>query len=108
MNNNNLNTTKNFVSKTSSLIQEKASALQTGADKYSTFKEEIKVLTNNEEKNIPLTEEFVDSNEDEKKKINPIFEMLDTIIWRKEDVNSEEYHAALEKLRQQHWNTDLS
>ncbi len=27
--------------------------------------------------------------------------MLDTIIWRKEDVNSEEYHAALEKLRQQ-------
>ena len=27
--------------------------------------------------------------------------MLETIIWRKEDVNSEEYHAALEKLRQQ-------
>jgi chorismate mutase len=26
---------------------------------------------------------------------------LETIIWRKEDVNSEEYHAALEKLRQQ-------
>ena len=23
------------------------------------------------------------------------------LIWRKEDVNSEEYHAALEKLRQQ-------
>lgn len=68
MDNNNLNTTKNFVSKTSSLIQEKASALQTGADKYSTFKEEIKVLTNNEEKNTPLTENFVDSNEDEKKK----------------------------------------
>ncbi len=28
-------------------------------------------------------------------------EMLDTIIWRKEDINSEEFHAALEKLRQQ-------
>ena len=27
--------------------------------------------------------------------------MLDTIIWRKEDINSEEFHAALEKLRQQ-------
>jgi chorismate mutase len=27
--------------------------------------------------------------------------MLDVIIWRKEDINSEEYHAALEKLRQQ-------
>jgi len=27
-------------------------------------------------------------------------EMLANIIWRKEDVNSEEYHAALEKLRQ--------
>ncbi len=27
--------------------------------------------------------------------------MLDSIIWRREDVNSEEYHAALEKLRQQ-------
>ncbi len=28
-------------------------------------------------------------------------EMLDAIIWRKEDINSEEFHAALEKLRQQ-------
>ncbi len=28
-------------------------------------------------------------------------EMLDQIIWRKDDVNSEEYHAALEVLRQQ-------
>ena len=28
-------------------------------------------------------------------------ELLDSIIWRQEDVNSEEYHAALEKLRQQ-------
>ena len=28
-------------------------------------------------------------------------ELLDAIIWRKEDINSEEYHAALEKLRQQ-------
>jgi chorismate mutase len=27
--------------------------------------------------------------------------MLGTIIWRKEDINSEEFHAALEKLRQQ-------
>lgn len=92
MDNNNLNTTKNFVSKTSSLIQEKASALQTGADKYSTFKEEIKVLTNNEEKNTPLAENFVDSNEDEKKKkkINPIFEMLDTIMGKKKSFNKTE------------------
>ncbi len=28
-------------------------------------------------------------------------EMLDSIVWRREDVNSEEFHAALEKLRQQ-------
>jgi chorismate mutase len=28
-------------------------------------------------------------------------EMLDNIIWRKEDISSDEYHAALEKLRQQ-------
>jgi len=27
--------------------------------------------------------------------------MLDSIKWRKEDTSSEEYHAALEKLRQQ-------
>jgi chorismate mutase len=27
--------------------------------------------------------------------------MLSQIVWRKEDINSEEYHAALEKLRQQ-------
>src|SRR6187399_1241147 len=40
---------------------------------------------------------------DAKQQITPeqLKEMLDTIIWRKEDVNSEEYHAALEKLRQQ-------
>lgn len=28
-------------------------------------------------------------------------EMLDSIVWRKEDVNSEAYHIALDKLRQQ-------
>ncbi|HUM64794.1 MAG TPA: chorismate mutase, partial [Chitinophagaceae bacterium] len=40
---------------------------------------------------------------DAKQQITPeqLKEMLDAIIWRKEDVNSEEYHAALEKLRQQ-------
>src|SRR4026207_66705 len=40
---------------------------------------------------------------DAKQQVTPerLAEMLDTIIWRKEDVNSEEYHAALEKLRQQ-------
>ena len=40
---------------------------------------------------------------DAKQQITPeqLKEMLDTIIWRKEDINSEEYHAALEKLRQQ-------
>ena len=40
---------------------------------------------------------------DAKQQVTPeaLAEMLDTIIWRKEDVNSEAYHAALEKLRQQ-------
>jgi chorismate mutase len=40
---------------------------------------------------------------DAKQQITPeaLKEILDTIIWRKEDVNSEEYHANLEKLRQQ-------
>ncbi|HMF71342.1 MAG TPA: chorismate mutase [Flavitalea sp.] len=40
---------------------------------------------------------------DAKQQITPekLAEMLGEIIWRKEDINSEEYHAALEKLRQQ-------
>ena len=40
---------------------------------------------------------------DAKQQVTPerLKEILDTIIWRKEDINSEEYHAALEKLRQQ-------
>jgi chorismate mutase len=40
---------------------------------------------------------------DAKQQITPeqLAEMLETIVWRKEDVASEEYHAALEKLRQQ-------
>jgi len=40
---------------------------------------------------------------DAKQQVTPerLKEMLDTLVWRKEDVNSEEYHAALEKLRQQ-------
>jgi len=40
---------------------------------------------------------------DAKQQVTPerLAEMLNSIIWRKEDVASEEYHAALEKLRQQ-------
>jgi chorismate mutase len=40
---------------------------------------------------------------DAKQQITPerLGEMLGQIAWRKEDINSEEYHAALEKLRQQ-------
>lgn len=40
---------------------------------------------------------------DAKQQITPekVAELLSSIVWRKEDVNSEEYHAALEKLRQQ-------
>jgi chorismate mutase len=40
---------------------------------------------------------------DAKQQVTPekLAEMLDAITWRKEDINSEEYHAALEKLRQQ-------
>ena len=39
---------------------------------------------------------------DAKQQVTPerLAEMLDSIIWRREDVNSEEYHAALEALRQ--------
>lgn len=40
---------------------------------------------------------------DAKQQITPerLAEMLGQIAWRKEDINSEEFHAALEKLRQQ-------
>lgn len=40
---------------------------------------------------------------DAKQQITPevLGEMLDSITWRREDVSSEAYHAALEKLRQQ-------
>ncbi len=40
---------------------------------------------------------------DAKQQVTPerLGEMISSIIWRAEDVNSEEYHAALEKLRQQ-------
>lgn len=40
---------------------------------------------------------------DAKQQVTPetLAQMLRGITWRKEDVNSEEYHAALEKLRQQ-------
>lgn len=40
---------------------------------------------------------------DAKQQVTPevLGEMMESIVWRKEDVNSDEYHAALEKLRQQ-------
>jgi chorismate mutase len=40
---------------------------------------------------------------DAKQQVTPerLKEMLGSIIWRKEDISSDEYHAALEKLRQQ-------
>ncbi|MER3463651.1 MAG: 3-deoxy-7-phosphoheptulonate synthase [Chitinophagaceae bacterium] len=40
---------------------------------------------------------------DAKQQVTPerLDEMLDEIVWRREDTNSEEFHAALEKLRQQ-------
>jgi chorismate mutase len=40
---------------------------------------------------------------DAKQQITPekLAEMIDAIVWRKEDINSEAYHQALEKLRQQ-------
>jgi chorismate mutase len=40
---------------------------------------------------------------DAKQQVTPekLGEMLDQIIWRREDVNSEEFHQALERLRQQ-------
>jgi chorismate mutase len=56
--------------------------------------------------NMPMIESHIDPDKawsDAKQQVTPerLKEMLETIIWRKEDVNSEEYHAALEKLRQQ-------
>jgi chorismate mutase len=40
---------------------------------------------------------------DAKQQVTPerLAEMLDSIRWRKEDIASEEYHAAMEKMRQQ-------
>jgi chorismate mutase len=40
---------------------------------------------------------------DAKQQVTPerLAEMLNTIVWRREDTNSAEFHAALEKLRQQ-------
>src|SRR5690349_542020 len=40
---------------------------------------------------------------DAKQQVTPekLGEMINSIVWRKEDINSEEFHAALEKLRQQ-------
>lgn len=40
---------------------------------------------------------------DAKQQVTPerLAEMLDTIVWRKEDINSEELHANMEKMRQQ-------
>src|SRR5882762_2253495 len=40
---------------------------------------------------------------DAKQQVTPekLAEMLDAIVWRKEDIPSEEFHAAMEKLRQQ-------
>ena len=40
---------------------------------------------------------------DAKQQVTPerLAEMLDAIIWRKEDINSEELHAAMEKMRSQ-------
>jgi chorismate mutase len=40
---------------------------------------------------------------DAKQQVTPekLGEMISSIVWRKEDINSEEFHAALEKLRQQ-------
>lgn len=40
---------------------------------------------------------------DAKQQVTPerLAEILNSIVWRKEDINSEEFHAALEKLRQQ-------
>lgn len=45
---------------------------------------------------------------DAKQQVTPevLGQMINAIIWRKEDINSEEYHAALEKLRQQINNLD--
>ena len=45
---------------------------------------------------------------DAKQQVTPekLAEMLDTIVWRREDVQSEEFHQALERLRQQINNLD--
>jgi len=74
---------KEITSKTTQMIQDQQTKLQTGQEKYATFQEAIKVTpTEKNEKNIPLTEKFVDPNEEEmkkKEKKNPFFKMLDSI-----------------------------
>ncbi|MGI6484077.1 MAG: VirB4-like conjugal transfer ATPase, CD1110 family [Candidatus Dojkabacteria bacterium] len=70
----------NITSKTSNMMMERQKKLQTAQEKYTTFKEQIKVEPSDKmDKPFVPIEEFVDTNEEKKKKVNPIFQLLDII-----------------------------
>lgn len=72
-------------SKTNVLLEEKASQLHSFDERYSTFKENVKVEPPKPKKEVPLVEKFVDPNEEaeKNKKINPLFKILDNLRGKK-------------------------
>ena len=72
-------------SKTNVLLEEKASQLHSFDERYSTFKENVKVEPPKPKKEVPLVEKFADPNEEaeKNKKINPLFKILDNLKGKK-------------------------
>lgn len=72
-------------SKTNVLLEEKASQLHSFDERYSTFKENVKVEPPKPKKEVPLVEKFADPNEEaeKNKKINPLFKILDNLRGKK-------------------------
>ncbi len=72
-------------SKTNVLLEEKASQLHSFDQRYSTFKENVKVEPPKPKKEVPLVEKFADPNEEaeKNKKINPLFKILDNLKGKK-------------------------
>lgn len=82
---------KNITSKTNMIMNEKQAQLQTPAEKYSSFQEQIKVTpTEKDNRAIPPTEKFIDPNDDEKKKKeNPILSLLNNLMGGKKKEEKE-------------------
>ena len=87
---------RTITSKTNKMMTEAQDKLRSTQEKYATFQEQIKVEpTNKDTKQVPLTEKFVDPNEDKekKRKINPISQILDMLTGKnkkKEDKSKEQ------------------